>query len=85
MNNESRIVPQTEKISVCALYGAQGYRQVLALKFDIGDKVRIKDGGGVREVTSIELTLQDTVLYGLDFGDAIWVDDELELVEEANK
>lgn len=79
---ESRVVPADEKTCPAHLVNAEGYRQILALRFAIGDKVHCAgDEYTVREVTSIELTLQDTILYGLDFREAIWCDEELTLVE----
>jgi hypothetical protein len=51
---------------------------VLALKFALGSVVRVKDDGETRLITSVELNLDGSIIYGLDFGSAIWVDDELE-------
>jgi hypothetical protein len=79
----SRAVPWNEKTCPAHLINAEGYRQILALGFAIGDKVRVKeDPDFVREITSVT-AYEGRVLYALDGGfHPIWEDDELFLVKE---
>ena len=82
--SESREVPPTEKISVCALYGAQEYRQVLALKFRLGQQVRAIDFDDYRFlIRSVGLDDHGRIVYFAYASGRGYTDEELEAVEPA--
>lgn len=82
MNNPSRIGPQTEKISVCALYGAQEYHQVLALRFGLGQCVEIRFLARDRFcVDRIGMQADGNIVYFAPHGGVGWLEEELMAVD----